>query len=155
MTTEFALIDSNVLVRAYQTDHPHHAAAGKLVASIALGQRSGAVAHQNLLELYRTVTDPKKMSQPASHEAVSRVLSSYLNSRFKVIIPTAETFRILVELQKRSPFASRGLKIFDWYLAATMLAHGITTILTENTKDFVKIPGITAINPFVASGKID
>jgi predicted nucleic acid-binding protein len=37
---------------------------------------------------------------------------------------------------------------FDRQLAALMLREGIRTILTENTKDFSNIEGITPINPF-------
>jgi len=33
-------------------------------------------------------------------------------------------------------------------LAATMLEEGIGTLLTENVKDFEKIEGLRAINPF-------
>lgn len=42
-------------------------------------------------------------------------------------------------------------RYFDMQLAATMLEEGIVTILTENTKDFAAIEGISAINPFSAS----
>jgi predicted nucleic acid-binding protein len=35
-------------------------------------------------------------------------------------------------------------------IAACMLEHGIEIIVTENEKDFKKIPGITIVNPFKA-----
>ena len=48
-----------------------------------------------------------------------------------------------IELVKlyRAPF-------WDALIAATMLEHGIDTIVTENERDFKKIPGITIINLF-------
>ena len=37
---------------------------------------------------------------------------------------------------------------YDALLIATMKRHGLTTIITENTKDFDYFDGIRAINPF-------
>jgi len=36
---------------------------------------------------------------------------------------------------------------WDALIAATMIENNVFTIFTENTKDFKKIKGITAINP--------
>lgn len=38
----------------------------------------------------------------------------------------------------------------DAQLAATMIAHGIRTLLTENTQDFKGLTEIRAVNPFAA-----
>jgi len=37
---------------------------------------------------------------------------------------------------------------FDAWLSATAIANGVDIILTANTKDFQKIKGLTATNPF-------
>jgi len=37
----------------------------------------------------------------------------------------------------------------DALLCATMKQNGVTNVLTENTRDFRKIPWITAVNPFI------
>jgi predicted nucleic acid-binding protein len=42
---------------------------------------------------------------------------------------------------------------WDALIAACMLEHGITTIVTENERDFTKMPGLTVINPFKARVK--
>jgi hypothetical protein len=48
----------------------------------------------------------------------------------------------------RAPF-------WDALIAACMLEHGIEIIVTENEKDFKKIPGITVVNPlWKTSGSI-
>jgi predicted nucleic acid-binding protein len=36
----------------------------------------------------------------------------------------------------------------DALIAACMLENGIEIIVTENERDFKRIPGITVINPF-------
>ena len=42
---------------------------------------------------------------------------------------------------------------WDALIAACMLEKGIKTIVTENERDFKRIPGITIINPFKAAGR--
>lgn len=41
-----------------------------------------------------------------------------------------------------------GIHFWDAVIAQTMKENGITHIYTENTKDFEKIKGIKAVNPF-------
>jgi predicted nucleic acid-binding protein len=43
----------------------------------------------------------------------------------------------------------RGGRIFDLFLAATMLDNGVHTIYTENVRDFKGLKGIEVINPFL------
>lgn len=40
-----------------------------------------------------------------------------------------------------------GVKVHDARLAAVMLVNGLTHVLTFNTNDFKRFPGITAVNP--------
>lgn len=43
--------------------------------------------------------------------------------------------------------AVSGVQVHDARLAAAMLVHGITHLLTLNSADFVRFPGITAVRP--------
>jgi predicted nucleic acid-binding protein len=40
-----------------------------------------------------------------------------------------------------------GVKVHDARLAAVMLAHGLTHVLTFNADDFKRFPGITVVLP--------
>jgi predicted nucleic acid-binding protein len=40
-----------------------------------------------------------------------------------------------------------GAEVFDLFLAAQALSHGVSTLCTYNIRDFVGIPGIEAITP--------
>jgi len=40
-----------------------------------------------------------------------------------------------------------GVNVHDARLAAAMLVHGVTHILTANVRDFVRYPGVTAVRP--------
>lgn len=145
--TGSVLIDSNILVIAHTANHPYVARAQALITDLVDGRQLGVVAHQNLLEFYATITNPKFTSALAGEKA-NGLIATYLRSQLRVITPTSETINLLISWQKMSVKPKTGQQIYDRYLAATALTHGVTTILTENTKNFRDIPGIQAINPF-------
>ena len=62
-----------------------------------------------------------------------------------IIAPDYKTHLITLEFIMQ--FHLRADRIFDAYLAATALSNDITTIATDNEKDFQKYP-LTVINPF-------
>jgi predicted nucleic acid-binding protein len=65
------------------------------------------------------------------------------NSVFKVLFYSPETINKAISLSLETK-----VHFFDALLAQTMLDNNVHLIYTENTKDFNKIPGIKAINPF-------
>jgi predicted nucleic acid-binding protein len=147
-TTASVLFDSNILVIAQVVNHRHFEVAKTLVSAVLNGERSGVIAHQNLLEFFATITNPKFVS-PLSGKEATQLIATYRRSRFEIVIPTTETINLWLVWQQTLPKLKIGQTIYDRYLAATALTNRITTILTENTKDFQDIPGISAINPFV------
>ena len=44
-------------------------------------------------------------------------------------------------------YAVTGVKVHDARLAAAMRVHGVTHLLTLNTSDFERYPGISAVHP--------
>ena len=74
-------------------------------------------------------------------EAVENILKAC-----RIISPGFQTHRIALELIKKHQLSSD--KIFDAYLVATILSNDITTIATDNVKDFRRITEITILNPF-------
>ena len=71
---------------------------------------------------------------------VGEILAS---TKWRVLDRREETVVHAMELvrQRRVPF-------WDALIAACMLENGIEIIVTENERDFKKVPGITVINPF-------
>lgn len=147
--TESVLLDSNILIRAYMPAHPDYALAQSVLGPFLLGERLGAIAQQNLLEFYATITNPKRFSPVLSSAKASHLVQTLLTSELTVIAPRDQTIGRFLALQDQLAHPPRGQGIYDLYLAATALEHDITTILTENVKDFRHIPGITAVNPFI------
>lgn len=63
----------------------------------------------------------------------------------KIITPNYMSHHIALEFIKK--YELKGNRIFDAYLAATAISHGIDEIATDNEKDF-KIYPLVIINPF-------
>lgn len=121
------LLDTNVLVYAFNVSSPKHKLARELVTG-----GGWVVAQQNLLEFLRVVTHPvyaKKVGSGLGMEFVERLVEGV-----EVIYPTDltwEVFRFLEQKYKRV----KGNLVFDTYLVATMLSWGVRKIVTDNEKD--------------------
>jgi predicted nucleic acid-binding protein len=140
------LLDTNILVHAAGAQSLQHASAKELRDQAAGGQFDACIAAQILTEFYAVVTDPRRFQPTLTSSQAQRELRTYLSSPLKLILPKETTVtRMLNLLGSRSVKAGR---IFDIFLAATMLDNGVQRIYTENVSDFQGIAGIEAINPF-------
>lgn len=145
------LLDSNILVHAAGSESPRHAKAKDLRDRAAAGEIEACIAAQVLAEFYAVVTDPHRFQPPLAPAQIQRDLRSYLTSRLWLILPRDTTVSRMLELL--SSRSVRGGKIFDLFLAATMLDNGVRTIYTENVRDFEGLEGIEAIDPFLPGGE--
>lgn len=139
MTVEPRLIDSNVLAYAYDDD-PHKSADALDVVEDAFQNGWGVVSGQNLAEFSRVVME--KFHKPIALERVRTITRQFVKL-YRVLPYSGATVLAAQDLM-----AAHGIHFFDALLAATMQEHGIQTIVTENEKDFRKIPGLNVINPF-------
>jgi uncharacterized protein len=140
------LIDTNILVYATGAQSLQHAKAKELRDQAATGQFEACIAAQILTEFYAVVTDPRRFQPALTPTQAQREMRTYLSSPLRLILPKETTVtRMLNLLGSKSVKAGR---IFDIFLAATMLDNGVQRIYTENVGDFQGITGIDAINPF-------
>ena len=144
MAVENRLIDTNVLVYAYDvSEKAKRRIAHDLLARI-WDEGGGVVALQNLSEFFVVVTG--KVQRPVAISAARTIVSDILRSaRWLVIDRQAGTMLRTIDFVQRT-----GVPYWDGLIAACMLEHGIDTIVTENERDFKRIPGITVVNPFRA-----
>lgn len=140
------LVDTNVLIYATLSADPRHERATEV---LALRHRTGVelfISVQNLAEMYPNLTGPK--NQPPDSPALAREKIRALSRlRGITVLPlTVETVQSALELCVEC--AATRQSYFDCQLAAIMRGENIPVILTENTKDFMGIAGITPVNPF-------
>ena len=134
------LIDSNILVYAYDKSAPkkHRAASDTLKASWL--ERDGVLSVQNLAEFYSVVT--AKIENPLPVDKAKQIVLDLIDG-FEILRYNENTLINAVNNQAiyRIPF-------WDALIVATMEENRIDTIITENEKDFKKVKWIKVINPF-------
>lgn len=144
------LLDTNILVHATGAQSPRHAKAKELRDQAAAGRFDACIAAQILTEFYAVVTDPRRFQPALTPSQAQRELQTYLSSSLKLILPKDTTMLRMLNLLGFK--LVRSGRIFDVFLAATMLDNGVRRIYTENTNDFKAIDEIDASDPFSPGG---
>lgn len=139
-----ALIDTNVLVYAYDADSPHHLACVALCRQEE-ERRSGRLflAPQVLLEFFIITTHPVRCRYPM-RQADALVEMRKLSATFRLIQPPADVHLRSAALVCEAGLSSR--EIYDAALAATALANDIQHIYTFDA-GYQRIPGISVLQP--------
>lgn len=145
MTGRF-LVDSNVLIYCTLRNDPRHARAGEVLAARLLPGREMFISSQNLAEMYPNLTGPKTQPPDTPELARAKISSIAGLDRCTVLPITRSVVEKTLELCERHQVTRQ--RYFDFQLVALMELEGIPTIVTENAKDFLSIPGIKVINPF-------
>ncbi len=139
------VIDTNILLRLTEPSHAMHANA--LAATSAL-LGAGETVHtltQNIAEFWNVCTRPLDKNglglTPAQTDAEVR--------RVEVLFPVLpDTANIYTEWRRVVvKHAVSGVQVHDARIAAAMLAHGVTHLLTFNAQDFKHYTSITAMTP--------
>lgn len=135
------LVNSNILVYAYDTSEKEkRPKALKIIQSCWEGKLKLCVSAQNLSESFFILTN--KVQYPLSvAEAGKRAQAIINSSKWKVFDVTKETVSDAIDLSK-----NHGTVYWDSLIASVVKLNAVSTIYTENTKDFSKIPSIEAIN---------
>jgi len=141
-----ALIDTNVLIYATLEGDRRFGASQKLLLDDQDDELERFISVQNLAEIFSNLTGPK-MSVPDSPALARKKIEAIASlSTIQVLPLTADIQRIALELCEK--YDIRQQKYFDIQLFATMVAFGISTLLTENTSDFTDLDELKVVNPF-------
>ncbi len=139
------LVDTNLLARLAQPAHPHH---GLAVRSIDALDRLGedlCVVPQVLYEFWVVATRPVTanglgLSVPEALAELAKIRGLFtLLPDGPALYPEWER---LVAVHQVS-----GKNGHDARLVAAMAVHGVTHLLTFNTADFARFPGVTGLDP--------
>jgi len=137
---ETMLVDSNVLVYAYdRSDAKKHAAAEQLLKRLWV-ERSAVVSMQNLAEFYHIIT--AKIEKPLPPETAKQIVTDLI-AGFEVLRYSEKTIVSAIGNQ-----AIYGAPFWDALIVATMEENSVGAIVTENEKDFAKAKWLKVINPF-------
>jgi predicted nucleic acid-binding protein len=136
------LIDTNVLVYAYDTSEGEKHAVSKDLLRHMWIDGGGVVCLQNLMEFFVVIT--KKVENPVDVSTAKGIVQDIIGSdKWTVIDRDVDTLLTALNLVEQY-----GMHLWDAAIAATMKENDIFEIVTENVKDFKKIPQLKVSNPF-------
>jgi predicted nucleic acid-binding protein len=133
MSVEPGIVDTNVLVYAFDADAQQHLASRSLPGAARNGATKLYVTTQILCEFYSIVTNSRRVAKPRSAADTVTAIEGILS--FVHVLPTpAHTVQTWLDPIRRRSVT--GAEVFDLQLAATMLANGVHRIYTCNATDF-------------------
>lgn len=139
-----ALLDTNILVYAYNADSEYYTVCRALLDRAIKDELNACIAPQILFEFFAVVTNPARVTKPiAPAEALDEMTK--LAESLPVIMPSIEVHENVINLMRQLGFGSK--HIYDVVLAATMLGNGVAQLYTYDVERFQKIPGIKVLNP--------
>jgi len=137
-------LDTNVLVYSAVAASPFNLAARNAIANHEAAGTQLWISRQVVREYLAVLSRPQAMSAP---QPLPILISDvqHFQSRFLVAEDgpnvTAELLRII------APISIGGKRIHDANIVATMLAHGISMLLTNNPHDFGGFSNLIDIEP--------
>lgn len=139
--------DTNVLVYAHDELSPFHENSALLLDLVIRKEIIGIVSEQNLMELYRILTNSSAMSgKPLSpSEAKSLIEETYLSGNLKVVYPSRDTIKRTLEIVSQKKLSSA--RIFDVRLYAQALQSKPTCFITYDIEDFKNLGDLTLKTP--------
>ena len=138
--SELKLLDSNILVYAYdRSEVKKHAMAKELVKE-RWKKEDSVLSIQNIVEFYSVITN--KIEMPLEIDKAKQIVLDYIDG-FEILHYSEKTIVEAINVQ-----AIYKIPFWDALIVATMEENSIDTIITENEKDFKKVKWIKTINPF-------
>jgi predicted nucleic acid-binding protein len=141
------LADSNVLLRFADRRDPLHGIVRTATRTLWQGGHQIVITPQNCAEFWNVVTRPTTRNRFGFGVAEADRLLRIVERLFLLVPDDARVYpvwrRLVVSL------GMSGVQVHDARLAAAMLLHGITHIITFNIADFGRYhdAGIVALNP--------
>lgn len=143
--SEKVLFDTNILVYVQNKNSRFYKTALKWHQKVLKNELQTVLSPQNITEFFSIITNKKRVENPLSQKKALLEIRKYQSGLFDFIYPSQETLAILEKLIGKYKIKAR--KIFDAFLAATMLSNKIKNILTYNKKDFLYFKEIKVIDP--------
>jgi len=140
------LLDTNVLMYAVNSESPHHAASAQVLREALTAQIQACIALQNIHEFYSVVTNEKRVRNPVTTSQAHMMATLLLETpRIEKLSQDHSTTQLALSLAKE--LGVSGPRFFDCLLAAIAKQHNVSTIVTENTRDYAPYAFLEAIRP--------
>ncbi len=139
------LLDSNVLLRWADSRAPEHADCMEAVVRVATASNVVYVCAQVMIESYVVATRPMEVNGLGLTPAQAQQFLADVENSFPCLPEPPNIGKLW------SGFVSQhsviGKQAHDARLVALMISHGVDTIITLNSQDFVRYLEIAALTP--------
>jgi len=139
------LIDTNILLRSVQPDHPMNNTAVRALSILIEREEALVVSIQNLAEFWNAATRPEANNGLGFSVEEARDELVKLEEFFEVVHENPASYTAWKELIVENRVS--GVQVHDARLVAVMKAYGIRQIVTFNTADFMRYARIEPIHP--------
>ena len=141
------LFDTNVLAYAHNQASSNHIPSLRLLEMVFQNKIHGIIAEQNIIELYRLLTNEVVMKGKAlrPQDAQKLIFDTYLNHRFDLLFPDPQNLEQTLVLVVSNNVSSA--RIFDIRLASLATRAKVDYLVTYNIKDFLGIASLNCAVP--------
>jgi predicted nucleic acid-binding protein len=139
------LIDTNVLLRTLQVQHPQYEIAARAFETLPARGYDLHLVPQNLAELWVVATRPVSQNGLGLPTADAATELMRLKSMFPLLPDTPAIYPVWESLVVQ--YRVSGKPAHDARLVAAMLVHGLTTVLTFDRTGFSRYAGIEVVHP--------
>jgi predicted nucleic acid-binding protein len=139
------LLDTNILLRLRQKNHPMHLDAFNAVRLLKRKQQALCIFPQNLVEFWVVATRPIAVNGLGLSFPLALREIKLLKTLFVLYEDNSDIFSQWEKLIQK--YQVMGKQAHDTRLVAAMISHQIDHVLTFNTDDFKKYSEVTAVEP--------
>lgn len=139
------LLDTNILLRLSDTADPSHALVISAVESLEDAGDQPVLTAQVLVEFWAVATRPMVNNGLGWTTARTESIERGLIAKFPLLEDTTQILTTWLDLV--ATYSVQGKQVHDARLAAVLLSHGLSHLLTFNVSDFGRYSGVTAIHP--------
>jgi toxin-antitoxin system PIN domain toxin len=138
------LVDSNLLLYAYDASSPHHSRARPWLERVFGGEESVRLALLSVLAFLRISTSQAVFRRPLRPSDAIAIVTSWLELPTVALAePTDRHWSLLATLARSGQ--AQGPLLMDAHLAALATEHGATLCTTD--RDFGRFPNLRFTNP--------
>lgn len=138
------IVDANILIYAYNSSMPQHAAARAWLENAFAGEEAIRFPWTVILAFLRLTTSGRVMPHPVSISRVAEIVDEWLSlPHVDILEAGSDHWKTLLTVVRESQ--SNGDIIMDAHLAALAIAHEATICTAD--RDFERFEGVKLLNP--------
>ncbi|MFN7850540.1 type II toxin-antitoxin system VapC family toxin [Anabaena sp. AL09] len=139
------LVDTNILLRLVQKNSPMHLDTQRAILTLKKQGEFLCIIPQNIIEFWAVATRPLDKNGLGLSITQAEEESEKLKKIFILQLDTPQIFTEWESLVIK--YQVMGKQVHDARLAAAMIAHNITHLLTFNVEDFKRFSDIVVVDP--------